>query len=115
MIISLVLFALVIWLQFYLSKKKSKWVGLVMPICIFLTSVMVVISFLAMGIDYLDSSGSMQSYEEDIIIQSPESIAEIPKDTKILMYAFPIFGIINIPTLIFLVVYLITRKICRPQ
>lgn len=83
-IIAIAILAAIILLQIYLSKKENKLLGLILPIICFLLSVLIV---------PLNMIVPTSGVDMDYIVK--HSIA---------------FGIFNIPTIIFMLIYLVCRK-----
>ena len=83
-IIFVAILAAIVLLQVYLSKKKNKWFGLILPIICFLFALIVV---------PLNMIVPTSGVDMDYIVK--HSIA---------------FGIFNIPTIIFMIIYLVYRK-----
>lgn len=49
LIVLIVLIVAVLWLQFFLSKKSSKWLGLILPIITFAFSLLYVLNIMDTG------------------------------------------------------------------
>ena len=83
-IIFVAILAVIVLLQVYLSKKENKWFGLILPIICFLFALIIVpLNMIA------PTSGVDMDYIVKHII---------------------VFGIFNIPTIIFMIIYLVCRK-----
>lgn len=78
-------------LQIFLSKKKEKLLGLVLPIITFLYSLLV-------------SYRSMKVYEEHKTYYKGSFLKESIGSTILL------FFIVNIPTIIFILIYILSRQ-----
>ena len=83
-IIFVAILAAIVLLQVYLSKKKNKWFGLILPIISFLFDFLIV---------PLNMIAPTTGVDMEYIVK--HSIA---------------FGIFNIPTIIFMIIYLVCRK-----
>ena len=83
-IILLAIIAAIIILQIYLSKRENKWCGLVLPIISFLFALLIV---------PLNTMAPATGVDMDYIVN--------------LVCAFAIY---NIPTVVFMVIYIICRK-----
>ena len=83
-IIFVAILAAIVLLQVYLSKKKNKWFGLILPIICFLFALIIV----PLNIIVPTSGVDMDYIVKHIIV----------------------FGIFNIPTIIFMIIYLVCRK-----
>lgn len=111
MIIILLLFAGIIWLQLFLSKKKNKWLGLIIPLICFAFSIMAVF-----GLTMFTNIGISTVTEIDInngnVItdESTSSQLEKPSIVSMIVPIIPVFLILNIPTIIFLAIYLACRE-----
>lgn len=98
-----------IWLQIFLSKKKNKWLGLIIPIICFMFSVMTVLSlsmYTNMG------TTSMTEIIDGVVVTNKTTTlqSERPSIISMLVSIIPVFLISNIPTIIFLAVYLACRE-----
>lgn len=97
-----------IWLQTFLSKKKNKWLGLIIPIICFMFSIMTVLS-LAMytnkTILRTETINGVEVIEETTTLQS-----ERPSMISMIVSIIPVFITSNIPTIIFLAVYFACRE-----
>ncbi len=97
-IVFLVIFIGTVALQIFLSKRQSKWLGLILPAITLLFSVMVVLGLV--------------SYSSILTEQSGKTILnaiQIPKISKILT-ALYVFVLYNIPTTILLGIYYACRE-----
>jgi len=109
MLLFLVFLAGSIWLQIFLSKKKNKWLGLIIPLICFMFSIMMIFS-LAMYTNtaitlVTDNINGTKLTDKTIILQS-----EKPSILSMLVTAVPVFIISNIPTIIFLAIYFACRE-----
>ena len=98
-----VLFVMII-LQFYLTKQKSKWAGFILPLLTFGFSIVMVIIVILFS----------ATVETTIIHQDDFLIIErwelVHNTTSILTSALIEFLLYNIPTAILLLVYTISRR-----
>ncbi|NLM73632.1 MAG: hypothetical protein GX184_06370 [Clostridiaceae bacterium] len=107
LLIFLVFLAGSILLQVFLSKKKNKWLGLIIPLICFIFSIVAVLS-MAMYSDITITSVTdtvSGSKLTETIVQS-----EKPGTFSMLLTALPVFIITNIPTVIFSAIYLSCRE-----
>jgi len=103
----------VIWLQVYLSKQENKWLGLILPICSFMLSLLTV---LGMAV-YTHNTGFATTYEmidgQWVLVEQYEPAPETPIMERIpgaiggVIYTFLLT---NIPTAILLVIYKAVRN-----
>jgi len=108
-IVMLLFLAGSIWLQIFLSKKKNKWLGLIIPLICFMFSIMTVLS-LAMYTNTVitsvaDTIDGAKLTDKTTILQSEKSGM-----LSMLATAVPVFLISNIPTIIFLAIYFAYRE-----
>lgn len=89
-LVNILVFAGIIWLQVLLSKKENRWLGLILPIISLLYSIFVI------------SLVSTYSYN----METGELVSMLPNPLGVLF----IFILLNIPTLIFILIYLSQRK-----
>ena len=83
-IILLAILAAIIILQIYLSKRENKWCGLILPIISFLFALLIVL---------LNTMAPATGIDMDFVIN--------------LVLAFAVY---NIPTVVFMVIYIVCRK-----
>lgn len=92
-----------IWLQIFLSKKESKWAGLILPFISFGISLMPLLGVLL----FSANKGTMTTaVNGEIVEQTTEQIASI---SSIIGSSVYIFILYNIPTVILLVIYAACR------
>lgn len=113
MLILLFLFGAIIAMQSFLCSKKSRWLGLILPLltfCISLMALLGVVTSYHLGSVQIES----QTITEDGVVtkqiseQPIESNAfDIIQSTFVVVYIFVIY---NIPTVILLLVYRGSRK-----
>lgn len=108
-IIILPLLAGSILLQIFLSRRQNKWLGLIIPIICFMISIATVLSIAAYtntGVTSVTDTvdGAIVS-EKTVDLQSVRS--SMP---SVLATAIPVFLITNIPTVIFLAIYIACRE-----
>ncbi len=109
MLLLLVFLAGSIWLQIFLSKKKNRWLGLIIPLICFMFSIMAVFSLgvytnITIG-SVTDTIDGSKLTEKTTILQS-----EKPTALSMLATAVPVFLITNIPTIIFSAIYFSCRE-----
>lgn len=108
-IVMLLFLAGSIWLQFFLSKKKNKWLGLIIPLICFMFSIMIVFSlsmYTNTGITSVtETINGAVITDKTITLQSDK-----PSIFSMLAAVIPVFLISNIPTLIFLAIYSACRE-----
>jgi hypothetical protein len=98
-ILILVFGAGLIVLQIFLSKKESKWPGLILPIISFGISLLAAIAILLFSVH----TGTMaQTINGEIVEQT---VTQINDASSIIVGAIVVFAYCNIPTGIFLVIY----------
>ncbi|SHO46629.1 hypothetical protein [Anaerocolumna xylanovorans] len=100
----------IVLLQIYLSKSKSKWLGLILPLVFFLISLITVfgLSF------YTSNTTQMQSISEDgtvinKVIENTSKESETDISSVIIMTVTTFF-LYNIPTIILLLIYAVHRE-----
>lgn len=99
----------IIKLQILLSKKQNKFLGFILPICTFILSLILCISFSFFHIktftqvEIISESGQLIQTQSEIF---PTTI----HNTSFISSIIYIFITINILTIIFLIIYLIQRK-----
>lgn len=104
-----------IWVQIFLSKKRNKWFGLIIPIICFMLSIMGVFSLSILSLSVNNNTGNAStgiiSVTETIdgIAVTDNTIA-LPSMISILVTVIPTFLIFNIPTIIFLAIYFACRE-----
>lgn len=101
-IVFILIVAAVILLQIHLSKKESKWPGLILPIISFLNALFVVLS--------LATYHSSVSTEVNGIEGSVSVVAESTAGMNLFVAMAAVFVVSNIPTMILLVIYSFNRK-----
>jgi len=106
-IIALIFFGGILFLQVMLSKSKNKLLGLILPIFSFLMSIIIILNLAA----YSEIKTSKVVLENGIIVE--EQIINENGDDKdfniILSTAIPTFLLGNISTLLFLIIYFYCR------
>lgn len=108
LVIILGVFAGIIWLQFFLSKKQSKWRGLILPAISLLYSLMMVLSLAAYENVRLKSTTIT---ENGTVIEEihTEQIAQ-PLPAQTVLKVVMVFAVSNIPTVVFLGIYASCRE-----
>ena len=88
-----------IWLQIFLSKKESKWAGLILPIITFAISVLVFLGNVFFSIGSVTRSDMVNGEIIETFTQFPSMIGP----------AVLIFLLYNIPTAVLLAIYAACR------
>jgi TRAP-type C4-dicarboxylate transport system permease small subunit len=108
-IVMLLFFAGGIWFQIFLSKKKNKWLGLIIPLICFMFSIMTVLS-----LSMYTNTGitSVTETIDGVKVTDKTTTLQSEKSNMLSMLAtvVPVFLISNIPTIIFLVIYFACRE-----
>lgn len=117
-IMLLVLLALgvgIILLQIYLSKKKNKWLGLILPIISFCISLIAVFNIAVNTTNTL--SGVLQVTDENGIVIQEEVVPATPNTTQqtqnmpsLIFTIGAVLLLYNIPTIVLLAVYFGCRE-----
>lgn len=102
-LVFLSLYAGLIVLQVFLSKRENKFVGLIIPIVQFLLATLVTVSNFMYG-----SLTATSSYPAETIIMTP---AEVTTGATIALAL--LFVLANIPTIISLLIYFVCRQSMR--
>ena len=114
LIILLLLLAGSIWLQVFLSRKRNKWLGLIIPIICFMYSIIIVLSLSIYtntgDVSTGDTSMTQNLEERAVIDQSSFTLSEKPGLAAILSTIIPVFLVTNISTLIYLAIYFAARE-----
>lgn len=103
-IVFLLILAGIVLLQIFLSKKRNKWLGLVIPLICFIFSFISVLSISM----YTTSSTSISKETADgVLIEEVQVKDNIKKPSigEMLAMATPVFLVSNIPTIILLTIY----------
>lgn len=98
-----------VWLQIFLSRKRNKWLGLIIPLICFLFSILMVCS---MAI-YTGPATTTVTQIVDGVQVTNETITsqqEKPSMITILATVLPVFIVANIPTVIFMAIYFASRE-----
>lgn len=98
MLIAVIVFIALIFLQNYLSKQKSKWLGIILPLFTLVVSIITVACSNDFHLDFQSSNGGLTA-KNPIVIQ-PKTIPEM-----IIAFLF-----CNIPTIVLLLIYLVKRQ-----
>lgn len=110
-IVFLLFLAGIVLLQIFLSKKRNKWLGLVIPLICFIFSIMSVITLPMFTITSISTIKTETS--DGLIIKEETQFddnIEKPSIGQILAMTIPVFLISNIPTIIFLAIYFACRE-----
>lgn len=108
-IVLLLLIAGSVWLQIYLSKAKNKWLGLIIPLICFIFSIFTILS-LSMYTNIRTTSMTNTIDGSIVTNQTIASQSEKPSIISMLATVIPVFLISNIPTFIYLAIYLACRE-----
>ncbi|HEY5583450.1 MAG TPA: hypothetical protein VIK78_03050 [Ruminiclostridium sp.] len=95
-------------LQFYLSKKYNKWLGLILPIIYFTISIFAVLS--AFQFVLFPPLPSVHEVYENGVLISSESIEQTKVADNIIPFMLLTFLYYNLPTIILCVIYAVYRK-----
>jgi hypothetical protein len=113
LVILLVVFIGMIWLQIVLSNRKNKWLGLILPF------VAICLSILAITVTPAYVTGSAQTVVEGGVTQSGEVIENVittipqegsPGASPIIFTGIYLFVLYNIPTAVLLIIYAVCRS-----
>lgn len=111
LIIFIAIIGRIIWLQICLSKKESKWLGLILPILSFCFSLIITLSIYAYQFNTVTSAriynerGELVS--ESISDESQSQTENISSSIIGSVYAFFIY---NLPTVVLLVIYFFHKE-----
>lgn len=94
--------SLIIWLQVALSKKQSKWPGLVLPIL----SLVIALSMTAAMTAFYNVKSESQVIENGVVISSEV----IHQETATVGDLLPMILMPYIPALVLFVIYIVVRK-----
>lgn len=103
----------VILLQIFLSKKESKWFGLILPIislCISFIAVFSIAAYTTTGtlsLQTLDESGAVVQEE---VIETPDAMRSTQDTPSMIFTVVSVFLLYNIPTIILLAIYFACRE-----
>ena len=114
-IVILLFFVGIVWLQIFLSRKKNKWLGLVIPMICFLFSIMSVLSVPIYSTLTKSNIRTETNTSDGVIIEVIEEThggdnIEKPSIGQIFAMIIPVFLVSNIPTIIFLAIYFACRE-----
>lgn len=90
----------VIWFQIVLSKKDSKWLGLILPFISLLLSLSVTLSMAA----YYSVSSEQTTNQDGIVTKVGEVTSTMLTDL------LPVMVVSSFPTLFLLVIYIVIRN-----
>jgi hypothetical protein len=129
LILILIVSSIILGLQFFLSTRKTKWLGLILPVICF-----VIATVITIGIVFADSifpssgSGSSNPSTTDSVISEnddsqatdetnvtadvvTDDLEDIQTDTgSDFIYALLIFCLLNIPTMVLTAIYFSSRQ-----
>lgn len=108
-IVLLLLLAGSIWLQIFLSKMKNKWLGLIIPLICFMFSLLIIFS-LSMYTNTQITSATKTINGVVVADKGFTPQSEKPSMVSMLAAVIPLFLILNIPTLVFIVIYYACRE-----
>jgi len=103
MLILLLFCAGVVVFQIFLSKKESKWAGLILPIISFGISLLAALSVLLFSVD----TGTMTQTVNGEIVE--QTVTQINDSSSIIVGAVIAFAYSNIPTGVLLAIYAACR------
>ncbi|EHF05760.1 hypothetical protein HMPREF1020_02287 [Clostridium sp. 7_3_54FAA] len=103
-IVILLFYGGILWLQFFLSRKPNRWLGLILPLISFLFSLQALLGIAAYSTVRTSVNTIMEngtSYTTEDVVVPPEK-----KDTgQLIATAVSVFIEYNIPTVILLGIY----------
>lgn len=106
-LVLLILLIGIVFLQIFLSKKRNKWLGLILPIICLMFSILVVVQIPA----YTITSVSYQTTDESgNVIEQGENQVSTAVLPDIAMQIISIFVLYNIPTVILMGIYIGCRE-----
>lgn len=120
LIFILILCAGIIWLQIFLSKKESKWLGLILPAILFCISLIAVFSIAAYNTN-TTSAGILPVTDETGVVIQEETIPVTPtiqpvQNMSSLIFTIgSVFLLYNIPTTVLLAIYFGCREKYRQR
>ena len=88
-----------IWLQIFLSRKESKWAGLILPIISFGVSLVALLGVLL----FYAFEGTMTTVVDGEIVE--QTTTQIASAAPIIWSAIYAFALCNIPTVILIAIY----------
>lgn len=109
-VIYLAVIAGVICLQIFLSKRQNRWFGLILPMMVFLFSLIAVLSFPAFStqgkltVQEISSDGTVI---EETIVSQQEPVEHMGTTIS---RAVTVFILYNIPTVLLLAIYFACRE-----
>lgn len=103
--LGLILLGGIIYLQIFLSKKESKWLGLILPIINFSLALI----FVFISVFSYSATTSFSEVKDGEIVIVEEIVTEEDKGSS-LFAAFILFIYCNILTIILLMIYFICRN-----
>lgn len=109
-IIALLLIGGIIYLQFLLSKKESKWPGLILPLLTLICSI-IIVSGLVLYTAIPGTITKQEISEDGTVLSEETTITHKPQLTSApttIIIALP-FILYNIPTVILLAIYISCR------
>jgi type III secretory pathway component EscT len=117
-VLAVLIFAALIWLEIVLSKKKNKWLGLILPavvFCIAISAMFVTPAYVTRSAGTVTEQSITQSGEviEKIITQNPQTAS--PSAGALIMTAVYLFMLYNIPTAVLLMIYAVCRVKFKKQ
>lgn len=107
-VVMLIFLAGTVCLQIFLSKKKNKWLGLIIPLICFIFSIIAVLSFPI----YMNTRNtSVTEIIDGVEVTREINVSQSEKSSmfSILTFAY-VFFISNIPTVIFVAIYFACRE-----
>ena len=94
-----------IFLQIFLSKKESRWPGLILPLLTFVTSLLVVFGLMAFSVSTSAQTQFIGENGETIIQETQEAVQPIGDIGPQIFTAAAAFLLYNIPTAVLLSIY----------
>jgi len=103
-----------LWLQCFLARRKSKWLGLIIPLICFMFSLMTIFSISTYM--HMETAAVTKTIDGTVINENTVTLpAEKPGVISMLAAITPVFIMTNIPTFIFLAVYSACREKLKLQ
>lgn len=116
MIVTMAIPVLILMLQVFLSKKENKWLGLILPTLCFIGSVVSVagmVSFNSLTTEKVVTVTEGVQATENIIQSMTSGVAA--GTSSMALEAVAVFVVSNIPTILFLIIYIGCRNKLRKR
>ena len=103
LIVFLVFCAVAIILQVFLSRRESKWPGMILPIICICISVVAILGLVAFSVN----TAAYTATENGVVTE--QTVTQIADTSAVAWTAVITFLLFNIPTAILLVIYKVSR------